>query len=327
MKRREFFTLLGAATAWPAAAHAQPPTVPVIGVLSPLSAAAAVRNIAALRQGLRELGYVEGNNVAIEYRFADGVTDRLAKLAAELAALKPALIVVGSTNGILAARTATETVPLIMIGTAEDPLALGLAESFSRPGRNVTGFLLTPDAAILGKRLSLLHDAVPGISRVGMIFNPELAGDVAELKMLPAIAGQIGLQYRVIEVGRQDQLDGAFAALMRDDLHALYISWSPLFNAHRAQVAALVAKSRLPAIYGFRDFVQAGGLMSYGPDLPDLYRRSAGYIDKILKGERPGELPLQLAERYELVINLKMAKALGLTISESFLLLADEVIE
>jgi putative tryptophan/tyrosine transport system substrate-binding protein len=327
MKRREFITLLGATTAWPAAVHAQPAAMPVVGVLSPLSAAAAVRNIAGLRQGLRELGYVEGKNIAIEYRFADGVTDRLAKFAAELVALKPALVVVGSTNGILAARTVTDTVPLIMIGTAEDPVALGLAESFSRPGRNVTGFLLIPDAAILGKKLSLLRDAVPGISRVGMIFNPELAGDLAELKMLPAIAGQIGLQYRVIEVRRQDQLDDAFAALMRDHLHALYISWSPLFSAHRAEVTALAARSRLPAIYGFREFAQAGGLMSYGPSLPDLYRQASGYVDKILKGAKPGELPLQLADRYELVINIKAAKALGLAISESFLLLADEVIE
>jgi putative ABC transport system substrate-binding protein len=326
MKRREFFTLLGAATAWPAAAHSQPVAMPVIGVLSPLSAAAAVRNIAALRQGLRELGYVEAQNIAIAYRFAEGITERFTKLAAELVALNPAVIAVGSTAGIIAAHSVTGAIPLIMIGAAEDPVAIGLAESFARPGGNVTGFLLTADAAIVGKKLGLLRDAAPGISRVGVILT-DSPSDVAELKMLPVIAGQLGLQYRVFEVRTPDQLEGVFAATARDGLHALYISWAPVLNAHRAQVTALVAKSRLPAIYGFRDFVQAGGLMSYGPDLPDLYRRSAGYIDKILKGGKPGELPLQLAERYELVINLKAAKALGLTISESFLLLADEVIE
>jgi putative ABC transport system substrate-binding protein len=326
MRRREFITLLGGATAWPLAARAQQPAMPVIGVLSPLSAVGAVRNISSLRQGLRELGYVEGTNVAIEYRFAEGVTERFAKLTAELLAFKPAVIVVGSSTGILAARSITDVVPLISIGSSEDLVVRRLAESFARPGGNVTGFLLTADAAILGKKLGLLRDAVPGISRVGAILT-DSPSDVAELKMLPVVADQLGLQYRVFEVRTQDQLEGAFAAAARDDLQALYVSWGPVLNASRAQVIALVAKLRFPAIYGFREFVRAGGLMSYGPDLPDLYRRSASYIDKILKGAKPSELPLQLAERYELVINLKTAKALGLAISETFLLLADEVIE
>jgi putative tryptophan/tyrosine transport system substrate-binding protein len=328
MKRRQFITLLGgAAAAWPLAARAQQAAMPLIGVLSPVSAAVAVRNIAAFRQALRDLGYVEGRNIAIEYRFAEGVSERLTRSAAELVGLNPSVIVVGSMSGIMSASKVTRTVPLIMIGGTEHPVRLGLAESFARPGGNVTGFLLTADQEILGKRLQLLHDAAPGISRVGVMANPDSAGDAAELKMVPSVAGRVGLRYRLFEVRTEGELDAALAAVASDDLQALYVSWAPVFNFHRARVIAVASNLRLPAIYGFREFVQSGGLMSYGPDLPDQYRRAATYVDKILKGARPGELPLQLAEKYELVINLKTAKVLGLTISESFLLLADEVIE
>jgi putative tryptophan/tyrosine transport system substrate-binding protein len=328
MKRRQFITLLGgAAAAWPLAARAQQAAMPLIGVLSPVSAAVAVRNIAAFRQALRDLGYVEGRNIAIEYRFAEGVSERLTRSAAELVGLNPSVIVVGSMSGIMSASKVTRTVPLIMIGGTEDPVRLGLVESFARPGGNVTGFLLTADQEILGKRLQLLHDAAPGISRVGVMANPDSAGDAAELKMVPSVAGRVGLRYRLFEVRTEGELDAALAAVASDDLQALYVSWAPVFNFHRARVIAVASNLRLPAIYGFREFVQSGGLMSYGPDLPDQYRRAATYVDKILKGARPGELPLQLAEKYELVINLKTAKVLGLTISESFLLLADEVIE
>jgi putative ABC transport system substrate-binding protein len=328
VKRRAFITLLGgAAAAWPVAARAQQSAMPLIGVLSPVSAAIAVRNIAAFRQGLRDLGYVEGRNIAVEYRFAEGMSERLTRLAAELVGLNPSVIIVGSMSGIVSASKVTRTVPLVMIGGTEDPVRLGLAESFARPGGNVTGFLLTADQEILGKRLQLLRDAAPGISRVGIMANPDSAGDAAELRMVPSVAGRVGLRYRLFEVRTEGELDAALAAAASDDLQALYVSWNPVINIHRAQVIAMASKLRLPAMYGFREFVQSGGLMSYGPDLPDQYRRSAAYVDKILKGARPGELLLQLAEKYELVINLKTAKALGLTISESFLLLADEVIE
>jgi putative tryptophan/tyrosine transport system substrate-binding protein len=328
MRRREFFSVFaGAAAAWPLAARAQQAATPSIGVLSPASVATSARNIAALRQGLRNLGYVEGRNIAIEYRFAEGISERLSRFATELVALKPVVIVVGSTSGIVSASKITQTVPLIMIGASEDPVLLGLVASFARPGGNVTGFMLTLDQQILGKRLQLLRDAIPGISRIGVMGNPDAPGDAAELRMVPSVAGQFGLQYRLLEVRTVDELEAAFATATRDDLQALYITWNPVFNVHRARVVAMVASLRLPAIYGFRDFVQSGGLMSYGPDLPDLYQRSATYVDKILKGEKVGELPLQLSERYELVINLKTAKALGLSISEGFLLLADEVIE
>jgi putative ABC transport system substrate-binding protein len=328
MNRREFITRLGgAAAAWPLAARAQQAAMPVIGVLSPTSAAGAVRNIAALRQGLRDLGYIEGRNLAIEYRFAEGILERLPKLAADLVEFNPALVVAGSDSGIVAARTALSAVPLIMIGGSEDPVRLGLAQSFARPGGNITGFLLSGDPRLLGKKLGLLRDAVPGIARVGLVLNPDAPGDAAELRVLPAIIGRLGLQHRIFEVSAPARLESVFADIGNADLQALYVSWTPLFNTHRTQVTAFVAKLRLPAIYGFREFVQAGGLMSYGPDLADLYRRSATYVDKILKGEKPGELPLQVAEKYELTINLKTAKALGLTISDAFLLLADEVVE
>jgi putative ABC transport system substrate-binding protein len=332
MRRREFISLLGGAAVpsllWPRAARAQQSRpMPLIGVLSPVSAAIAVRNVAAFRQALRDLGYVEGRNIAIEYRFAEGMSERLPGLAAELVGLNPSVIVVGSMSGIVSASKVTRTVPLIMIGGTEDPVRLGLAESFARPGGNVTGFLLTADQDILGKKFQLLRDAAPRISRVGVIANPDSAGDAAELRMVPSVAERVGLRYRLFEVRTEGELDAALAAVTSDDLQALYVSWNPVLNIHRARIVALASSLRLPAIYGFREFVQSGGLMSYGPDLPDQYRRTATYVDKILKGARPGELPLQLAEKYELVINLKTAKALGLTISESFLLLADEVIE
>jgi putative ABC transport system substrate-binding protein len=328
MRRREFITLLGgAAAAWPLGAGAQQPAIPLIGILSPSSVAGAARNIKAFRQGLRDLGYVEGQNIVIEYRFAAGVLEQLTNFAAELVALNPSVIVVGSTSGIVSTRKVTETVPLITIGTTDDPVRLGLAESFARPGRNVTGFLLVADQEIVGKRLQLLRDAVPGISHVGIIVNPDSPGDAAEVRMMPSLAKRIGLQYRVFEARSETELELTFATIARDGLQALYVSWNPLFNVHRATVTFNISKARLPAIYGFREFVQSGGLMSYGPDLPDQYRRAAAYVDKILKGAKAAELPLQVAAKYELVINLKTANALGLKISDSFLLLADEVIE
>jgi putative tryptophan/tyrosine transport system substrate-binding protein len=327
VKRREFITLLGGAAAWALAASAQQPAVPLIGVLSPSSVVGAARNIKAFRQGLRDLGYVEGQNVAIEYRFAEGVLERLTSLTAELVALNSSVIVVGSTSGIVSARKVTQTVQLITIGTTDDPVRLGLAESFARPGRNVTGFLLVADQEIVGKRLQLLRDAAPGILRVGIITNPDSPGDAAEVRILPSVAGRNGLQYRVFEVRKEAELEPTFATIARDGLQALYVSWNPLFNVHRATVTFNASKLRLPTIYGFREFVQSGGLMSYGPDLPDQYRRAAAYVDKILRGARAAELPLQVAAKYELVINLKTANTLGLEISPTLLALADEVIE
>ena len=327
MRRRELIKLLSSAAVWPLAARAQQAATPLIGVLSPASVATSTRYIEAFRRGLRDLGYVEGRNISVEYRFAEGFSERLAILAAELVALNPAVIVVGSTSGIVRASNITQTLPLIMVGSTEDPVRLGLVKSFAHPGGNVTGFLLSSDQEILGKKLQLIRQAMPGISRLGVMINPGSPGDAAEVRFVPSILARLGLQYRLLEVRTVDEFEAAFAAATRDDLQALYVSWNPLFSVHRALILARVASLRLPTIYGFRDFVQSGGLMSYGPDLADLYRRSATYVDKILKGEKAGEMPLQLAEHYELVINLKTAKALGIDIPFLLLAEADEVIE
>jgi putative tryptophan/tyrosine transport system substrate-binding protein len=327
VRRREFITLLGSAAAWPYAVRAQQPAMPLVGVMSPLSVATAARNIAALRNQLRDLGYTEGRNINIEYRFADGLAERFPVLVTDLVALKPAVIVVGSTAGILAARKVTRITPLIWFGSIEDPVALGLVESFARPGGNVTGFLLSNDARMVGKRLELLRDAVRRFTRVGVVLDPNYAAADGTLKALPSAASGLGLEARVYEVRSAAELEAAFAASARDGMQALYVPEAPLFLTRRTEIADAVASARLPAIYTFREFVQAGGLMSYGADLPALYQRAAGYVDKILRGAKPGELPLQSAEKFELAVNLKTAKALNLTISEAFLLRADEVIE
>jgi putative ABC transport system substrate-binding protein len=326
--RREFITLLsGAVAAWPLSGRAQQPAMPVVGVMSPLSIATASRNLASLRNGLRDLGYSEGRNVKIEARFADGVAERFPVLVADLVALKPSVIFVGSTAGVLAARKVTRTTPLIWFGSVDDPVGLGLVESFARPGGNVTGFLLSNDASMVGKRLELLREAVPGVSQVGVVLDPDYAAADGTFKVLPSAARGLGIDVRVYEVRSGPELEAAFAAAARDGVQALYVPEAPLFLTRRAEIAAKVMSIQLPAMYTFREFVQSGGLMSYGSDLPDLYRRAATYVDKILKGARPGELPLQTAEKFELAVNLKTARALGPTIPEWFLLRADEVIE
>jgi putative tryptophan/tyrosine transport system substrate-binding protein len=327
MKRRDFIALLGgAAAAWPLAARAQQPAVPVIGVMSPLSLATAARNLAGLRNGLRNLGYTEGHNIKIEYRFADGVPDRFPKLVAELVGLKPAAILVGSTPAVIAAINVTRTVPLVTFVTVDNPAAIGI-ESFARPGGNVTGFATDADRGILGKRLELLREAVSGFSRIGIVVNPEDAIADGTMAALPAAARGLGLDARVIGVRSAAELEGAFTTAIHDGIQALYVSSSPVFLHRRVEITTMVASMRVPAIYPFREYTQSGGLVSYGADLPDMYRRAAGYVDRILKGEKPGELPLQAAEKFELVVNLKAAKALGVTISEAFLLRADEIIE
>jgi ABC-type uncharacterized transport system substrate-binding protein len=327
MRRREFIALLGgAAAAWPLAARAQQPAgQPLVGLLSPLSATAAGRNIAAFRQGMRDLGYLEGRNVAFALRFAEGDVTRLPALAHELVNLNPAVIVVGSPAAVREMHNATGTIPIVM-NTSYDPMALGVAVSMARPGGNVTGFW-SGDEALIGKRLELLRHASPGISRVGVMVNPDDAGDAMPLAALPAAARALGLTVRVLEVRTAAEFEPAFAAAAREGLEGLHVSQVPLFNSRRAEVTALAARARLPAIYSFREFAVAGGLISYAASLPDIYRRFASQVDKILKGAIPGDLPIERATRFELVVNLKTAKAMGLTIPEPFLLLADELIE
>jgi putative ABC transport system substrate-binding protein len=331
MRRREFIkfiTLLSGAAAWPLAVRAQQPvpSQPIVGVLAPLSQAASARNVGAFRKGLRDLGYVEGRNITLEIRYGDGLPERLPQLAAELVALKPAVIRAGSSAAIVAAHNATQTIPLVG-ATLEDPVALGLVKSIPRPGTNVTGTWLAGDDALVGKRLALLKDVVPGVSRVAAIVNPGDSSDAPLLRLLPAAAHALGMELLVIEAREASEFPVVFANTARDGVQALFISSGPLFLSHRGEIVAMAARVRLPAIYGWREFPEADGLVSYGPNLPDLYRQSATMVDKILKGASPADLPVEVPTRFELVVNLKTAKTLGLKISEPFLLLADEVIE
>jgi putative ABC transport system substrate-binding protein len=275
---------------------------------------------------MRDLGYMEGRNVAFALRFAEGDVTRLPALAHELVNLNPAVIVVGSPAAVREVHNATRTIPIVM-NTSYDPMALGVAVSMARPGSNVTGFWSEGDEALIGKRLELLKHASPGISRVGVMVNPDDAGDARPLDALPAAARALGLTVRVLEVRTAAEFEPAFAAAAREGLEGLHVSQVPLFNSRRAEVTALAARARLPAIYSFREFAVAGGLISYAASLPDIYRRFASQVDKILKGAIPGDLPIERATRFELVVNLKTAKAIGLTIPEPFLLLADELIE
>jgi len=306
-------------------AHAQQ-RVPLIGVLNPLSPAAVSRHIEALRAGLRAAGYVEGQNIRLEWRFAEGSLARMRPLADELVALNPDVIIVGSSAAILPVSQATRTIPIVMSATTRDPVTLGLAQNLARPGGNVTGFWLEGEEALTGKRLELLRDAF-GISRIAVILNPDDPADANGLKLVPAASKLLGLQTRVIEVRRTGEFEGAFATAVREGYQGLSVSHSPLFNNSRNQVVVIASRIGLPAIYGFREFALAGGLISYAADLPNVYRQAATVADKILKGVNPSEIPIERPAKFELVVNLKTAKAAGFKISESFLLRADELIE
>jgi putative ABC transport system substrate-binding protein len=325
MRRRQFLGLIGGAAAWPLSTRAQQGQ-PLIGVLNPLSRAAVPRHIEALRSGLRAAGYVEGQNIRLEWRFAEGSLARMRPLADELVALDPNLIIVGSAAAILTVSQATRTVPIVMSATTRDPVSLGVAQSLARPGGNVTGFWLEGEEALTGKRLELLKDAV-GISRVAVILNPDDPADANGFKLVPTASKLLGLDTRVIEVRNPSEFEGAFATAVREGYQGLSVSHSPLFNNSRNQIVAIAGRIGLPAIYGFREFALAGGLISYAADLPDVYRQAAAVADKILKGANPSEIPIERPTKFELVVNLKTAKAAGFKISESFLIRADEVIE
>ena len=326
IRRRQFIVLLGsAAVAGPSSAQSQTAGPPIVGVLSPISSMAAARNVEALREGLRELGYIEGRNIAIELRFADGAVEPLPELAAGLVGLKPAVIVAGSPSAAIACHNATRTIPIVM-NCSSDPIALGLATSMARPGGNVTGFWWGGEG-LIGKRLELLKETVPGIQGVGVIINPDDATNREDLASLPATANALAIATRVIEVRSPEDFDAAFGLAEREGLQGLYVSTTPLFVSHRGELAARAESARLPAIYGFRDFAFAGGLMAYGASLADMYRRKAGLIDKILKGTNPADIPIERPTRFELLVNLKTAKALNLSVPPTLLARADEVIE
>ena len=332
MRRREFISLLGGAAAapsllWPLAARAQQSSGrPSVGLLSPLSETTATRNIEGFRAGLRELGYVEGRNITLALRFADGMSDRMPALAAELVALKPDVMIAAPESSLAAVRGVTRTIPVITIWL-QDPVASGAVASIARPGSHVTGTWIAGDDALVGKRLELLKEAAPAISRVGVLVSrAELQYSVI-IPLSSAPARALGLTVTIIEVGDEAGIEAAFATAARERVEALFVSQSPFFNTHRVEIAARAVRARLPAIYGFREFSDAGGLLSYGPSLPAVYRRFATLVDKILKGASPADLPVEVPTRFALVVNLKAAKAIDLAIPESFLLRADEVIE
>jgi putative ABC transport system substrate-binding protein len=282
----------------------------------------------AFRQGLRDLGYVDGRSVAIEYRDAEGKYDRLPSLAAELAALKVDVIVAADTPAALAAKQATRTLPIVFIG-AGDPVTIGLVTSLARPDGNVTGLsLLAPE--LVGKRLELLKQAVPGVSRVAALWQPGFVGERTEKDMLKEVevaARALGVRLQFVEARGPADFDRAFSDMTRARAGALTLLGSAMFANERRRLVDLAAKNRLPGVYGFREYVDAGGLMAYGPNVADLFQRAATYADKILKGAKPADLPVEQPTKFELVINMKTAKALGLTIPQSLLLRADQIIE
>jgi putative tryptophan/tyrosine transport system substrate-binding protein len=328
IRRREFVvTLGGVAIAWPLAARGQPSLVqPLIGLLSPLSAAAASRNVAAFRSSLRDLGYVEGRNLALALRYGDGVAERMPSLARELVGLNPDVIFAGANSGVLAAYNATRTIPIVTL-ILDDPVTGGFAQSIRSPGGNVTGMWALGDDELVGKSLDFFKLALPGLTRIGALFNPDDPMDAVQIPRLPAVARAVGVTIEIIEVRDLGDLNTVAAHVMGANVQGLFVGLAPFWLSARTEITAMVARLKLPAVYGWREFADAGGLMSYGANLPDMYRQSARLVVRILKGAKPGSLPFELPTRYELIVNLKTAKAMGLNISDSFLLLADEVIE
>jgi len=326
MKRRAFITgLAGAAIATLRAAHAQQPTVPVIGYLSAATSGSITPALAAFRQGLAQTGYAEGRNVDILFRWAEFRYDRLPSLAADLVGRRVDVIVATAGAGsALAAKAATSSIPIVFqIGS--DPVALGLVVSLSRPGGNVTGatFLTEP---LVAKRLELLHEAVPAAATVAYLVNPNTPDD-GRVTSVEAAARILGLRLVILTAASPDEIEAAFATVDRQQIDALLVDSDALFNGQREQLAALAARAAVPAIYHVRETVEAGGLMSYGASPADAYRLAGVYAGRILKGEKPADLPVQQSAKVELVINLKAAKALGLTFPLTLLGRADEVIE
>jgi putative ABC transport system substrate-binding protein len=324
--RREFITLLGGAVAaWPLAARAQQAgKLPTIGFLGSSTLSAMSQWTAAFVQRLRELGWVEGRNVAIEYRWAEGRADRLSEIAAEFVRLKVDVIVTYATTGTLAAKQATSAIPIVF-AIAGDPVGTGLVASLARPSGNVTGLSLQL-TEVSGKRLELLREAVPDLRRLAILGNVGNPFTVLEIDEVQAAARTLGLEVHTPEIRRAQDIAPAFEAL-RGRADAIYVSTDPLVFTNLTRINTLALGSRLPTIYTSRDYVAAGGLMSYGPNYPDLWRRAADYVDKILRGAKPGDIPVEQPTKFDLIVNLTTAKTLGLTIPESFLLRADEVIE
>jgi putative tryptophan/tyrosine transport system substrate-binding protein len=328
LRRREFITLLGGAgMAWPIAARAQQAALPVVGFLRFGSAEAVARSVAAFRQGLNQTGYVEGQNVTVEYHWLENQYDRLPTLVADLVRRRVAVIATpANTAGTIAAKAATATTPIVF-GIGEDPVQLGLVASLARPGGNVTGINYFSHE-VVAKRLQLLHDMVPTAARVAVLVNPTntLTAEPT-LRDVKESAPSIGLQTQILNATTIGEIDAAFAALVRERIEALFVAPDAFFSSRRGQFATLTARDRIPATYSSRDYVEAGGLMSYGTDNADMYRQVGLYVGRILKGEKPADLPVQQSTKFELVINLQTARSLGIEVPPAMLSIADEVIE
>jgi ABC-type uncharacterized transport system substrate-binding protein len=318
---------LGGATAaaWAPAAGAQvPPKIPRIGYIAGGGGSMAERMVAALRQGLSELGYIDGQTIIVEFRSAEGRSERIPELVSELVGLRVDVLVAASSPGALAAKKATSTIPIVMVAT--DPIGLGLVASLARPGGNVTG-LSYFNEAILAKRLEMLVEFVPGLARVAVLRNPTVAAHATFWAETAAAANKLGVALQALDVREPDDFEAAFVAAVRGNAQALIALDDGLTIANRPRIVALAASSRLPAMYGLREFPDEGGLISYGPNFADLTRRSANYVDKILKGAKPSDLPVEQPTKIDLVINRKTANALGLTLPPALLARADDVIE
>ena len=327
VNRRAFVTGLGAVFAAPLGARAQRAAEPRrIGYLSSNSASLSHHLVDAFRQGLRELGWTEEQNLRIDYRFADGKFHQLPALAAELVALNVEIIVAAPSPAAVAAKNATRTIPIVMVNVGE-PVGLGLVTSLARPGGNVTGLSYSAGLEIVGKGLDLLKQALPNVRLVAVLWNPDNNASAMALKNVKGVAASQGLQLQFVETRAPNQFDAAFAAMRTARVEAVVVVADSMFIVHRARLANFAARGRLPTMHGVRENVEAGGLMSYGPDSITTYRRAAGFVNKILKGAKPADLPVEQPTKFEFFINLKTAKALGLTIPPSLLLRADQVIE
>jgi putative tryptophan/tyrosine transport system substrate-binding protein len=326
MRRRDFMILLaGAMGGWPSAVRAQQKAMPVIGFLGLGSPGPAASNVAAYRKGLSETGYVEGQNVAIEYRWAEGRYDRLPALAADLVVRKVDVIVTSGTPGIEAAKSATSTIPVVFFGGG-DLVAAGVIASLARPGGNLTGFSIMA-MELMPKRLELLSEMVPESKVIALLVNPNNAAAEPTIRDVEEAARAKGVQLHILKASTESEIDAAFATLVQGQARALVVSADSFFITRREQLVALAARYAVPAIHEWREWVSAGGLISYGPSLAGLWRQVGIYAGKILKGAKPADLPVQQPTTFELVVNLKTAKALGLTVPPSILARADEVIE
>jgi putative ABC transport system substrate-binding protein len=325
MRRRDFITLLGGAAASPLAAQAQQRPMPVIGFLHARSPEDFTAQLTALRRGLAGNGFVEGQSITIEYRWARGQYDQIPAMAEELVHLPAGLLVTGAEPSVLAAKAATSSIPIVfVVGT--DPIKLGIVTSFNRPGGNATGvYILT--TSLEAKRLGLLHELVPRADLIGVVLNPNNPAAQDQLTQLQGAASALGLPIKVLDASSPSEIDKAFDVVAREHVAALIVASDPFFDTRHEQIVALAARHAVPAMYQFRQYPAAGGLISYGIDLPDAYRQAGVYAGRILKGTHPNDLPVLEATKFELVINLKTAKALGIKISDNLMSLADEIIE